>query len=305
MNQREIVALLDSIKNKHSNLFRRFDLHEFEVQLGAAPSNRPYHELPDVFASSWDEALRKFGESGQDALQRGILIWLMLGFQENAKEISYTEDIRRLFDTSMARIFRLCCTDRPKEYEGISDLYLKDLAICSQRMFPAGAQLLVEPHSGFPRSLIFRGGIRQAVNVARLLLHTGGNTNYYQHHQHLLQQESFSPASWDIFYLNIADMLSINPDVKGICGGSWFHDPALSTISPHLSYLRERPTQNGAFLFFAEVSVHTGALSKSKTRRALYEAGRYIPKSYTIIWPRKALMQWAERHRRTILNNAH
>ena len=80
-----------------------------------------------------------------------------------------------------------------------------------------------------------------------------------------------------------------------MAGTSWFYDPQLETVSPRLSYLRARPIERGAFI------VRSGTLpfdiqsatAKSENRRRLYEAGKYIPVAYTLLWPREKLLAWA------------
>ncbi len=67
----------------------------------------------------------------------------------------------------------------------------------------------------------------------------------------------------------------------------------------HHTYLREVPLQNGAALFFVAIDREgkTGALSKSTTRRRLFDEGRYIPAIHMRVWPRRALIKWS-RHTR-------
>ena len=165
-----------------------------------------------------------------------------------------------------------------------------------QRMFPAGAQIVV-PHSSFHRALFSRGGAGQAFRFAKLMLLTGGNKGWYQIHTHLLELEEFNAEGWDECYLRIADMLSLNPTVRGMWGGSWFYDPALEEVSQRLTYLRKVPQDNGAYVFFSNVDIDGGALATSESRRKAYESGSYLPKSYSLIWPRQAMLDWAKKYR--------
>lgn len=95
-------------------------------------------------------------------------------------------------------------------------------------------------------------------------------------------------------------MLSINPTVRGLHTGTWFLDPALKSISPNLAYLQEIPAANGASFFYSNVDIDGGALSKSSTRKRLYAEGKYIPKSYCMVWPRKAMIEWAKNARQNL-----
>jgi len=68
-------------------------------------------------------------------------------------------------------------------------------------------------------------------------------------------------------------------------------------VSPRLAYIREQPEQNGASFFRIAPNPDSGALAKSATRRRLYEEGKYVPTEYCMVWPRKAMIRWAEKHR--------
>lgn len=85
-------------------------------------------------------------------------------------------------------------------------------------------------------------------------------------------------------------MLAIYPSVRGMWGGSWFYDPALEEVSPRLSYLRKVPAENGAYVFYSNIDIDGGALATSESRKKAYESGNYLPKSYSLMWPRRAML---------------
>jgi hypothetical protein len=95
----------------------------------------------------------------------------------------------------------------------------------------------------------------------------------------------------------VGELLKINQEVKGYFATSWFYDPELEKISPRLTYLRDVITENGGKLFVKGSSPRTirDATFKSPTRRKLYEEGKYLPTDYLIVWPRKQLIEWADR----------
>ena len=107
----------------------------------------------------------------------------------------------------------------------------------------------------------------------------------------------FNPQERDKCYLRIAELLKLNPRVKGYVQCSWYSDPVLENVSPRLVYYRQRPEQNGAkvFRFGTSESDIRNATSKSPTRRELFKEGKYIPTSYLVVWPRKELIEWAEK----------
>lgn len=73
-----------------------------------------------------------------------------------------------------------------------------------------------------------------------------------------------------------------------------FYDPELAVVSPHLCYCRERLLERGAVMIRVGTSAFdiASATARSPTRRKLYEAGEYVPVSYTLLWPRERLLKW-------------
>ncbi|QQO44275.1 hypothetical protein [Paracoccus sp. MC1862] len=106
----------------------------------------------------------------------------------------------------------------------------------------------------------------------------------------------FNPAGFHATYLQVADMLRCNPALAGLFISSWFHDPIAAEISPRLAYLQGVPRAGGAFF----IRNNTGELhvkratATSATRRQLVADGKYVPTCYTMIWPRKKLIAWAD-----------
>jgi hypothetical protein len=109
----------------------------------------------------------------------------------------------------------------------------------------------------------------------------------------------FNSAETNKSYLRIAELLERNPKIKGHFGHAWLHDPKLSEISPELAFLRQTPVENGARIFRLGATRRAVGYSTSWSllRRKLYEEGKYIPTEYIVIWPRKELLDWAEKER--------
>jgi hypothetical protein len=92
----------------------------------------------------------------------------------------------------------------------------------------------------------------------------------------------------------MAEMLALNPQVRGIAGVSWFYDPCVAIISPHLAYI-QTPINHGAFLAKMGSDAHhvANATIRSSVRQKLYREGKYLPTCYLLAWPRNALIEWA------------
>lgn len=288
----ETEPLIEKIKKDHKELFSRFDPNSCIAFFDQVPIQKPYHDVPAGVAGIWTAISREFGESGFEAYQKTTLLRLIGKFGATNANSRYSETIRERFAISFRRIVNSIADPEFAMYRSQTDIMLKDLGLCRQKIFPAGAQV-VEPDSGFHRALVFRSGIPQAYQFAQLLLASGGNRHWYQIHTHLSELEDFNPDGWNRCYLRLADMLALNPKVRGMWGGSWFYDPALEEVSPRLAYLRKVPQDNGAFLFYSNVDIVGGALSKSDSRNKAYQEGKYLPKAYALIWPRRQLLAWA------------
>jgi hypothetical protein len=175
-----------------------------------------------------------------------------------------------------------------------SDIFLKDFGLASLRLYAAAAQL-IDLRSGLPRSLLFRSGLDGLVRGVRMLADCGGFKPMLQIHTHTAYLEEFNEAGWEECYRTCVDIYRARPEIRGMCGGSWFYDPQLSSISPRLAYLVETPCGAGAHLLFTD---KTGdfvqdAIATSPSRRKLYDEGKYHPRRYTLVWSRAAQMKWA------------
>jgi hypothetical protein len=187
------------------------------------------------------------------------------------------------------------------------DFFAKDLRFVCGATAPGGAQILdvLFPLSPAARLLRLR---RTLGTVGRLvlagdprraagLLAQGGTGDWLQIHTDIRNIADFNAQGWDRCYHRISDILTARPRIAGMLGISWFYDPQLREISPRLSYLQDKPLQNGAFLVRLKPGpIHSQrAAATSPTRRRLIESGAYTPVCYALFWPRRELLRWAGR----------
>ena len=121
---------------------------------------------------------------------------------------------------------------------------------------------------------------------------------WYESHWDRRLIRSFTPRGYDQCYLRIAELLALNPAIKGMMGFSWWFDPSLESISPNLTFLRSVPLDNGAQLFRMGTSADAtqAALKLCAERRRLYATGDYLPTIYLLAWARKDMLDWAHRY---------
>ena len=55
---------------------------------------------------------------------------------------------------------------------------------------------------------------------------------WYSNHIDLRAIKEFTPEGWTASFARIAELLALNPSVRGVAGVAWFYDPALVRVSP-------------------------------------------------------------------------
>lgn len=176
------------------------------------------------------------------------------------------------------------------------DVARKDLSVCLLQSLPAVAQL-VEEAGSIARRTLTAGSPAQMLRLAALIARQGGRTTpYFEIHTHTPMLAGFTPQGWERCYALVAELLRARPHVLGLSGGSWFYDPAVARVSPRLAYLSDLPLAHGAMRVRIGSSAEDVALATatSAARRKLVEAGEYRPEKWQLIWPRAAMLAWAD-----------
>jgi len=271
---------------------------ELSLDLPAPAAGDPskYSWVPEAIA----EANARLRETAPDLLadyNRYVLLTLIGRFALAESRFRLPESVAALYPGEGKRILRQVESFEDTFFDAAKDAFLKDLAILTHRLIPVGAEY-AEGGAGIPRRLLVCGGPGQALKALWLIaLRCRGQRPFFALHAHTLSLERFNPEGWRETYLRLAELLEMNPRMKGWLSASWFLDPALESISPHLAYLRRVPVEGGAALMFVcrHPDGSSGALSKSATRRRLFQEGNYVPATYMRIWPRAAVLAWRRR----------
>lgn len=277
---------------------------EYIKLIDSVPSRMAkYHEKSDAENAFYSKFVLNHGSEKIDRFHRELLSELMESFSARVKLIKVPTSILEIFKLEFARIRQILESDKEYVFDWINDRFAKDLGICTFRLIPAGAQL-VEIH-GFPRSVVFTRLSRILPNLWFYLFQLKGGKPIYTIHTHQGNLSDFNPEGWNRCYVRIGQLLKLNPEIKGMQGGSWFYDPALSIISPRLAYLREVPCQNGAAIFFVGTEDHTSsALSTSASRVEKFKTGEYVPRAFVLAWPRDALITFAQENSHLLSNDS-
>lgn len=228
-------------------------------------------------------------------LARALLLSRVYTFSFDDSSVLLTDDVKALYVEEIERIAEAIVFESDNYFDISNDVFLKDLAIVSHRFIPVGAEFVV-PNASIERSLLLKAPLKEKIHALAVIARSGGLSPFFELHAHPRSLKHFNEQGWLASYRIIADLLSINPSVKGVFSASWFLDPAIASISPRLTYLRDVPADNGAVHIFNHVDEagSSGALATSATRRELFERGKYKPTIYTRIWPRKSLIDFAK-----------
>jgi hypothetical protein len=95
-------------------------------------------------------------------------------------------------------------------------------------------------------------------------------------------------------YALMAQLLEQRPDVKGLAGASWLRSPDTHRVSPRLACFNRVIVENGGLeAVIGPAPADCGVLSRSETRRRMFEAGLFAPTIGLTLWPRDAMIAWA------------
>jgi hypothetical protein len=209
------------------------------------------------------------------------------------KNKKISEDIFNLYPIYMERLLEKLLT--PQNVV-LNESYSSALQFAMGLTVPCGAQVVdlrsKVPFKSIIKTLILNGDIK----TTKQYFVEKAWGRWYRIHTDSNYLSEFNEIGWETCYIRISKMLRNDLDVRGMVGTSWFYDPQLLSISPHLSYLQKTPIKNGAFFIkhgASAVDVER-ALRTSKTRRRYYNEGKYSPTCYSLIWTRDEIISWAE-----------
>jgi hypothetical protein len=180
-------------------------------------------------------------------------------------------------------------------YQLNNDKFLKDIGICRISLLLAGPVLL---DSGFfPLKYLYRSSIINLFKGLVCVIRYNCLIPVFKMHTHIsnpLVMSKFTEEGWRQFYYDVAEIMQKGNNSRGIYCAGWFFDPVLEEISPELSYLGRQVKKIGgvSFKLGTNDKVIRNATFLNKTRKFLYENGKYMPCRYVIFIPRKRLLKW-------------
>jgi hypothetical protein len=254
--------------------------------------------LASDWAAGWKRDVATDPAEAQRRL-RGTLLALADRQEPLIDLLPYPESVRSLVRREFTRI--RACANR----QGGTALTLEDHSVrCDLRILCFGRIPTGVEHielGGVPRSYLWRGSLGQAATFARCLWRAGGTYPFYRSHfMHGVKPAAFllvcNRDTFTAWHRNVAGCLRLNPHIRGLFASSWWYDPAIARVSPHLAFLREESVAHGGVLlrYGPTSGAKEMSVANSSQRRELVERGEYRPEIYGIVWPRARLLAWAE-----------
>jgi hypothetical protein len=295
----ELLAKLEGqITHSYPDLLDRYPVVDYVHALDSSDPLRGYGYASPLTRKWCSEIQASGGSSALENYHKMVLVYLITDFENRIRRRRVPNSILSLLAVSFQRILAQLESAEKHFHLYSNDLFRKDLALCRLKLLPCGSEL-VDVYSGVPRSILFRNIFQQFVCSTRFFLNkSSGFRPWFESHWDRRLIRSFTPQGYDQCYLRIAELLELNPEIKGMMGSSWWFDPALEAISPNLSFLRQVPLDNGARLFRVGTSATAtqDAIHLCAERRRLYDSGDYFPTIYLLAWTRQDMLAWANRY---------
>lgn len=297
------TKLIQDINEQNKALLTDLPLSRHIAHLSVYPEVGPY-SYTSLDVQQDFEKLTQYGDKKLTATyQKLVLLDLIERNRTKIYQAGLPTSIVNLFESNFKRIIDDIQFERQNEdfYHFKNDKFLKDVSLCNLRLTPAGAQKL--NLTKLPLLTFRSAGLIEFAKIAAFTTskHLNRACVYDMHtdsHDTDLLNE-FTPTGWRQFYINVADLLVTRPDIGGLFGVGWFFDPKVSEISPRLSYLRELVIESGgrSFNVGENEGATNSALTKSETRKRLYQQGKYKPVDYLVIWDRGTLINWRQKQK--------
>ncbi|PLK24275.1 hypothetical protein C0V78_13465 [Novosphingobium sp. TH158] len=235
--------------------------------------------------------------AGSEALQAWLSLALLVMLQHGPdRSVSLPQDVAALHAAEVERMAGAIANPKPGYFSLGRPAFLRDLGLARGKLIACGVEAL-DPCAGVPRRLLASGGAGQAFGAAwHMLVRCGGFRQMIELHFDRQAIGDFNAEGYLLLYRRLAQVLSANPRIRGVMSASWWHDPALAAFGPDFEFINGPPRSAGAAFFRvgADPRAAADALRFSPQRRQLHAEGRYRPEVWMMVWPRKALLRWAQ-----------
>jgi hypothetical protein len=234
--------------------------------------------------------------NGDASIERTLLLCSAAAALSNLEALPVVDSVKALYCEEVQSWTRLDDASKPGFRCGTAR-FVDMCQLASLRRFPAGqfdwvrgglplSYLLGVSYWNLPKALY--------VTIARL---RGRSPVFFTHLGYHLSGASLSEREANRSYYRMARSMELQPDIKGLVASSWFRSPDTHRVSPHLAWVNTVVVENGGFVAVrGRAKPDCGVFVRSPTRRRLYETGEFRPTLGLVIWPRRAMLEWAAAH---------
>ncbi len=206
-----------------------------------------------------------------------------------------SDDVKRLLCEEFQYV---AAPPRGASFDAAKGSFVALCEVATLRRFPAGQ--LHWNLSGLPRSWTLKVKGRERLALLAWIagkLH-GFRPVFFPHlNAHRKNRWILTEDESNRSYYRMAQSLVLQPEVKGLVASSWLHSPDTFAASPHLAWMNRTFLENGGLVVvMGAADPDCGVLSRSPERKKLYEAGLFKPTTGLVLWPRREMIAWAERH---------
>ena len=281
---REQVILLDNITSEI--------LSEIDLFAKISVFGLPVKRVEEIF-------LRQASNLSKDrqlTLKRAMVAKLACHLPVQVEKMNLPNSILKLYPDAVGRLADFLTNADDEPYDPTADFFRKDVRFVLGLTIPCGT-FIVDLLSRFRlrtvlHSLLYFGDITAPIRY----LVIKGYGPWLQMHIDQRYIAELNAEAHERMCLRIVELLKRRKDIVGVTATSWLYDPQLVDISPHHAYIRLQPLEGGAFFLQHRIGNNEilQATTTSKSRLRLYEEGKYIPREYSMLWPRKAMIAWAK-----------
>ena len=187
---------------------------------------------------------------------------------------------------------------RTASFDAAKGSFVACCEVATLRRFPAGQ--LHWNLSGLPRSWVLKVKGRERLTLLSWIvgkLHGFAPVFFPHLNAHRKNRWVLTEEESNRSYYRMAQSLVQQPGVKGLVASSWLHSPDTFVASPHLAWMNRTFIENGGLVVvMGPADPGCGVLSRSPERKKLYNAGLFTPTTGLVIWPRREMIAWAQRH---------
>jgi hypothetical protein len=239
---------------------------------------------------------QRFEPSTFSNINKFVVVDLVLRLEEAIASRNLPNEILTMYPAAASRLLTYVQNLSDHDYSYPDDDFLKDLRFASGLSVPSRGAQDIDLRAAIGYRASARWLLRNpSARYARGILRWGQVAPWCRIHTQSRYLDDFNEAGFEACYIHIAALLRAHSEVLGLASTSWLYDPQLESVSPRLTYVRLRPVERGASIVWSGTSDFDirSATLKSANRRRLYAEGKYIPVSYTLLWPREKILAWA------------